>query len=63
MPYSHHEAAVNTAKELMLGLIADGKNYLLNKGGQPVGGTELADHVGDCFEALLKKVMHAIKEA
>lgn len=62
MAYSHQEAAVTVAKEIMLGLIANGKNYLLNKDNEPIGGTELSAHVGDCFEALLKKVMHAVQE-
>ncbi len=62
MPYSHHEVAVIAAKEIMLGLIAKGENYLLKQGGQLVGGIELATHVGDCFEALFKKVKHAVQE-
>jgi hypothetical protein len=61
MTYSHQEAAANAAKEIMLGLIASGKSLLLVKGGKSPEGTDLAAHVGDCFEALLKKVKNALQ--
>jgi hypothetical protein len=64
MAYSHQEAAVIVAKEIMLGLIAREERSLLLKGpdNQSLRGIELAAHIGDCYEALLKKVMHAVKE-
>jgi hypothetical protein len=59
---SDKEMATVVAKEILLGLIANGKNYLLSKGSDPQGGTDLAAHLGDCFETLLKKIKQAIKE-
>ena len=65
MPYSHREAAINVTKEIMLGLIARDERSLLVKGPNSQlipHGIELAAHIGDCYEALLKKVMNAVKE-
>lgn len=65
MAYSHEEAATVITKEIFLKLMENQSTYSKPGTGvsPPIKGTDLATHVGECFEALLKKVMHAVKEA
>lgn len=62
MALTDYELAADAAKEIIVKMMDNPNNIsLFLKGGSMPDGIALADHIGDCYQALYKKILSTLK--
>lgn len=62
MPLTDYELAADAAKEIIVKMMdnPNNTNLFITSGDFPQG-TALANHIGDCYQVLYKKILSALK--